>query len=175
MVNNLLSIIIPCLNSVIELKKTIEDFKLKTKIKGTNILVADFGSNDGSIQYSSQASSELLKTLKIHSLEIKEDESLNILSKQIQTPHILVALPGTVFKDPDVFISSLNELFSDTDVLIYLEKNSALDAIILPFIINKRRIKAIFCKKEMINQINFIESEIKIDPKILKKSKIKLV
>ena len=76
MINSLLTIVIPCKNSVYGLKNTVESLLNQFKIQGTRVLVLDLGSDDGSYQYAAQASFEHFKKLKIES--IKVDSELNL-------------------------------------------------------------------------------------------------
>ena len=76
MINSLLTIIIPCKNSVYGLKDTIESLLDQFKITGTRVLILDLGSDDGSYQYAAQASFEHFKKLKIESIKIDDDLNL---------------------------------------------------------------------------------------------------
>jgi hypothetical protein len=172
MVSSLLTIIIPSKDSVFDLKKTIEDLITKTKIKGTKVIVADFNSNDGSAQYSIQASSELIKDLKIFPVNIKDGEILGDLIDRIVTPYIMIISPGVIINDKDLIIKSLNELFNSQHTLVYLEKNSLLDAFLLPLMKRKRKAKLIFSKKEILSHVSIANQEkssreLLIDNKIL--------
>jgi glycosyltransferase involved in cell wall biosynthesis len=172
MISSLLTIIIPSKDSVLDLKKTIENLVLQTKIKGTRVIVADFNSNDGSSQYSIQASSELIKSLKIFPVNIKENEIIGDLIDRITTPYVMIISPGAIISDKDLIIKSLNDLFNSEHTLVYLEKNSLLDALLLPLMKRKRKAKLIFSKKEILSHISIVnleksDREFLIDNKIL--------
>jgi glycosyltransferase involved in cell wall biosynthesis len=107
MISDLLTIVIPCKDSVIELKRTVEDITKKTKIKGTRVLVLDFGSIDGSYQYASQASSEHIRKIRIESIRMKEGESIKDSLKLINTPYVLLLSPGSTFKEEDLILNSV--------------------------------------------------------------------
>lgn len=155
MINNLLTIIIPCKNSVNDLKKTVEDLIEKTKINGTTVIIPDFGSNDGSYQYASQASSDLIKFLRIESLKMEENEDISDLLDRIRTPYILVITPGSTFKNNDIILDELNNLFKDNCPLAYLKKNNKLDILFGDLLKNRRKIKSIFSNKEILSDIKF--------------------
>ena len=82
MINSLLTIIIPCKNSVYGLKDTIESLLDQFKITGTRVLILDLGSDDGSYQYAAQASYDNFKKLKPELKDVFYDPKLiKILAK----------------------------------------------------------------------------------------------
>ena len=150
-IDTLLTIVIPCKNSVIELKKTINDIVKKTKIKGTRVLVLDFGSIDGSYQYAAQASNEMIRTIRIESIRMKEGETVKDAYNLVHTPYVLVMVPGSTFSDPDLFFTSLNEVSKINYPVAYLKKEDFINDLISRFLKNKRKINAIFADKESLN------------------------
>lgn len=178
MISSLLTIVIPTKNSLLDLKKTIENLIDKTKISGTNILIADSKSTDGTIQYAIQASSELIKKVRISPIAMKSEENLSDLIGRIKTPYVMVILPGTIMSDPDIIISSLNRFSPIEPVLLYLRKKSPLDALILPLIKRKRKVVILFSPKTILSNISInyesAEKEILFNQKDLRK-KIKIL
>jgi len=151
MISTLLTIIIPCKNSVTKLKKTIEDIAQKTKIKDTRVLVLDFGSVDGSYQYAAQASQEMIRIIKIESIKMEEEETLKNAYDLVNTPYVLVMTPGSTFKDPDVFFTSVNEVSKINYPVAYLKKVNFINDLMSTVLKNKRKISAIFSNKELLN------------------------
>lgn len=174
MISSLLTIVIPSKNSVFELKKTVDSLIRQTKIKGTDVIIADFKSNDGSHQYAIQASSELIRSLRISPVDIKENEHLNDLIERISTPYVMVISPGVIISDKDLIIKALNELFTNEHPLVYLKKNSPLDALICTILKRKRKVKMMFSRKETLSHLSMknlesIDREILMDTKSLHK------
>ena len=130
MVKDLITVIIPCKDCVYELKDTIENISNKTGIRGTSVLVLDFGSTDGTFQYSSQASSDMIKILKIESINMSGNKDMEEISNIIKTPYISIIKPGTVTEDKDLIIKSLNKVMKGNKSLIYFKKIGILDKII---------------------------------------------
>jgi len=155
MISNLLTIVIPCKNSVISLKKTIEDIIKKTKVKNTRVLVLDFGSVDGSYQYASQASSEFIRILKIETLKMEEGETIKNALDLIDTPYVLVMTPGSTFKNQDLFISSINEVSKIEYPIAYLRRVDFINNFMSTFIKRKRKVNAIFSRKEVISILDY--------------------
>jgi hypothetical protein len=168
MINNLLTIVIPCKNSVRGLKKTVEDLMDKTKISGTSIIIPDFGSLDGSFQYAAQSSSEFHKILRIESIKMEDGEDLSNLKDIVKTPYALVIVPGVSFKNKDIFIESINSISNEETPLAYLKKNKALDPIMGSLLKKRRKVKAVFIKKENITDISSIYNS--DDPEIIIKN-----
>lgn len=171
MINTLLTIIIPCKNSIIGTKKTIEDLSKKTKIRGTKILALDFGSVDGTYQYIAQASSEMSKILKIESVKMEDDENIKDIIDSVDTPYVLVINPGSTFKDDDFILSSLNKIPNTKEPLVYLGRYSLFNSIISAFIKNKRKINGVFYTKDLLKNIEFVDEDqeygISLDKQIL--------
>ena len=151
MINTLLTIVIPCKNSVIELKKTINDIVKKTKIKRTRVLVLEFRSIDRSYQYAAQASNEMIRTIRIESIRMKEGETVKDAYNLVHTPYVLVMVPGSTFSDPDLFFTSLKEVSKINYPVAYLKKEDFINDLISRFLKNKRKINAIFADKESLN------------------------
>lgn len=157
MINTFLTIIIPCINDVLGVKRTIENLSRKTKISGTRILVLDFGSTDGSIQYVAQASSEMLPSLRIESIKISEEESFSDAIKSVDTEYALVISTGSIFNDNDVILKSVNAILTNNRYpIVYLKTSeNFLNNIISRYINKDRRNGAIFCKTESAKNIEF--------------------
>ncbi len=155
MISTLLTIIIPCKNSVIELKKTINDIAKKTKIKDTRVLVLDFGSIDGSHQYAAQASNEMIRIIRIESIKMGEGETVKDAYNLVNTPYVLVMTPGSTFKDPDIFLTSINEVSRINYPVVYLKRADFINDLMSKFLKNKRKIDAIFSDKECLNVLEY--------------------
>ena len=155
MISNLLTIVIPCKNSVMSLKKTIEDIIKKTKVKNTRVLVLDFGSVDGSYQYASQASGEFIRMIRIESLKMEEGETIKNALDLIDTPYVLVMTPGSTFKNQDLFLTSVNEIAKIEYPIAYLRKVDFINNFMSAFIKSKRKVNAIFSKKEVLSILDY--------------------
>lgn len=155
MISTLLTIIIPCKNSVIELKKTINDIAKKTKIKDTRVLVLDFGSIDGSYQYAAQASNEMIRIIRIESIKMEEGETVKDAYNLVNTPYVLVMTPGSTFKDSDIFLTSINEVSRINYPVVYLKRTDFINDLMSKFLKNKRKIDAIFSDKECLNVLEY--------------------
>jgi glycosyltransferase involved in cell wall biosynthesis len=155
MVNTLLTIVIPCKNSVRDLKKTVEDITKKTKVKGTRVLILDFGSIDGSHQYAAQSSTELSRILRIESIKMDEGKTIKDALDLINTPYILVMKPGSTFKDQDLLISSINEILKNSHQIAYLRRHNIVNNVMSKLIKNRRKIDAVFTKSESINIMDY--------------------
>ena len=139
MVNTLLTIVIPCKNSVRDLKKTVEDITKKTKVKGTRVLILDFGSIDGSHQYAAQSSTELSRILRIESIKMDGGKTIKDALDLIDTPYILVMKPGSTFKDQDLLISSINEILKNSHQIAYLRRHNIVNNVMSKLIKNRRK------------------------------------
>lgn len=153
MINSLVTILIPTNNSVDGLKTTIESILLQTKIKGTRVLVLDYGSDDGSFQFSAYASSEYKRILKIESIDL----SKNAPEFEILTPYCLCISPGVIFENKDFLIDVVNSKGKENRDLIYyrgIPKNPLVD--LFPYYFLKKGqigIGSIFCNKERLWKI----------------------
>jgi glycosyltransferase involved in cell wall biosynthesis len=109
MLDSLVTIIIPTKDSFPKIKETIESIIIQTKIKGVNVLIADFGSKDGSYQYAAQASSSYFNKIKIESLDYSKikNSMLNIM-ESIRTPYSIFITPGIILENPDFIFDSIN-------------------------------------------------------------------
>ena len=155
MISKLLTIVIPCKNSVKPLKKTIEDIIKKTKVKNTRVLVLDFGSVDGSYQYTAQASGEFIRMVRIESLKMPEGENIKNSLDLIDTPYVLVMTPGSTFKNADIFLKSVNEVSKTEYPIAYLRKADFINNFMSSFIRSKRKVNAIFSKKEILSILDY--------------------
>jgi len=155
MISDLLTIVIPCKDSVIELKRTVEDITKKTKIKGTRVLVLDFGSIDGSYQYASQASSEHIRKIRIESIRMKEGESIKDSLKLINTPYVLLLSPGSTFKEEDLILNSVNRLSRTKIPLVYLKNCDFIRNLMSSLIRSKRKVNAVFSGKEVLSILDY--------------------
>lgn len=154
MLSTLVTIIVPCYNSLPDIKSTLENLIKQTKIRGTSVLVLDMGSKDGSFQYVTQASSELFNFLRIESINIKDN---NDFCPAITTPYTLWLLPGILLENPDFILDCINKN-SKKDLYIHPAKNQDL----LKRIFSKYYLQSeelflsfVFCKKSLINNIKY--------------------
>jgi len=156
MINNFLTVVIPCMNDIKGVKKTIENLTRKTKISGTSILVLDFGSTDGSPQYVTQVSSEMLKIVRIESIRIEKGESINDVINTIKTGYVLTINPGSTFNDMDAILKSVNSILTDDKYpVIYLKPSNPLNNLIARFTTRNRIIGAILSKRDIVKNISF--------------------
>lgn len=173
MIGSFLTIVIPCMNDVYGVKKTIENLSRKTKIAGTRVIVLDFGSTDGSYQYVAQASSEMLPSLRIESIKIEDGGSIKDSIQSINTENVLVVSTGSVFKDNDVILKSINLILADSKYpIVYLKPSGRfLNNIVSRYINVDRKNGAIFSKTEILKNIEFNhkdpEPDIIIDKSVL--------
>lgn len=154
MIKDLLTIVIPCKDCVIPIKKTIENIKTKTRIAGTRILVLDFGSTDGSYQYVAQASSDLSYILKIESIRMKSEECISDVESSIITPYVLVVKPGVVSDDPDIIMNSINKVLTGNNTLVYLKDLGIINRVISIFKKSDNP-SLIFSKREVILELKY--------------------
>lgn len=176
MINSLVTIIIPCNNSVYELKDTVESLINQFKIQGTRVLILDLGSNDGSYQYAAQASSDHFKQLKIESIKI--DKVLNLFGfiKELRTPYSMVITPGSIIKNTDFVFDTINRVSGNAIPNVYF-KNYQLIKRILPFrnIRNKElEINCIVSEKNFLCEIEFFNNTLSIHPSKISRGKILL-
>ena len=152
MINSLLTIIIPCENSVFELKNTIENIIKQTKIRGTNVLVLDNKSKDGTAEYAAQASSDYSRVLSINVVDsAKEDYVIN--SGELKS-YILWIKPGITFRSPDSVINMINLIMKDENILILTNgKINFFNSYYLKK--GKININCLMCKKNDIDLIDY--------------------
>lgn len=153
MINSLVTILIPSNNSVEGLKTTIESLLLQTKIKNTRVLVLDYGSDDGSFQFSAYASSEYRRILKIESIDLsKKSPEFDIL-----TPYCFCISPGISIENKDFLIETVNSKAKEKRDFVYYRNFSKNPLTwIFPYYFlkrNKIEIGAIFCTKEKLWKI----------------------
>lgn len=115
MLSSLITIIIPCENSLPGIKSTIENLLDQTKIRGTRVIVLDKGSKDGSIQYSIQAGYDLSKRLTIETFNVTDNKDFY---KVVNTPYVLWISPGLIFKSRDYIFDAINLLSKKGDFCI---------------------------------------------------------
>ena len=149
MVNTLVTVIIPSENSLADLKTTIDNLLLQSKCKGIRVMVLD-KSIDGSIQYASHASSELLRNIRIEPIGLKADQTEFDL--KIETPYCIWITPGTIFKDRNFLMDEVNKISVTRKNLIYTEKKIVnLINFLFPFYQINRKMTNIFsvlCNKK---------------------------
>lgn len=104
MINTLVTILIPSNNTLEGLKSTLNSILLQTKIKGTSVIILDYGSSDGSVQYAAQASSDFYRTIKIECLDFKEKNP----QFGVYTPYCFWVSPGVVLEDRDFLMEEIN-------------------------------------------------------------------
>lgn len=183
MLKNLITILIPSNNSIEGLKTTVNSIFSQTKIKGTRVMILDYGSTDGSFQYTAQASSDLSRILKIESLDLKD----KIPDFQIYTPYCLWISPGIILEERDFIMDEINmNSFMEKNCLYVLNKNTdILKNIFLKYYINKNQIEicGILCGIEDFTKIKnqkdgdffnfFSDPKISLEKYRISRSKIK--
>lgn len=173
MINTLLTIIIPCKNSVYGLKNTVESLLDQFKIVGTRVLILDLGSDDGSYQYAAQASFEHFKKLKIESIRV-DDLNLFKFIDELRTPYSMVITPGSVIKNTDFIFNSINKVLVNRNANVYFKKYSLVKRILpLRNIRNKElEINCIVSEKNFLWEIEFENNTLSIHPSQISRSKI---
>lgn len=172
--NSLVTIIIPCNNSLYGLKNTVESLSSQFKIQGTRVLILDIESNDGSHQYAAQAAFEHLKKLKIESIKINDKLNLYKFIDQLKTLYSIIITPGTIFENPDFIFNSANKLLANDCTYVYF-KNYPIFKRILPFknIRNKQlEINCIISQKNFLCEIQFENNAFLIHTSQIKRKKI---
>jgi len=174
LISTLLTIVIPCKDSVHELKSTIENIVNQTKIKSTRVLVLDMGSKDGSYQYADQASSEYSRILKIESIKYDPNKIWETINN-IDSLYVLSVLPGTNFKSKDFILDSLNNIMFEENIYIFpFPKKRSIKEILFPYkslILGKTNISSILIHKNFFNSVKFdTGTHIDIDKKIIDKN-----
>jgi len=176
LINSLLTIIIPCKNSVYGLKDTIESLLDQFKITGTRVLILDLGSDDGSYQYAAQASFEHFKKLKIESIKIDKDLNLFKFIDELRTPYSMVITPGSIPKNPDFIFNSINNISEKKVPNVYLKKYP-IGKRILPLrnIRNKElEINCIVSEKNFLWEIGFENNTLSIHASQISRGKISI-
>ena len=176
MINSLLTIIIPCKNSVYGLKYTIESLLDQFKITGTRVLILDLGSDDGSYQYAAQSSFEHFKKLKIESIKIDDDLNLFKFIDELRTPYSMVITPGSISKNPDFIFNSINNISIKKVPSVYLKKYPIVKRILpLRNIRNKvLEINCIVSEKNFLWEIGFKNNTLSIHTSQISRGKISL-
>ena len=176
MINSLLTIIIPCKNSLYGLKDTIESLLDQFKIAGTRVLILDLGSDDGSYQYAAQASFEYFKKLKIESIKIDDDLNLFKFIDELRTPYSMVITSGSIPKNPDFIFNSINNISVKKVPSVYLKKYP-IGKRILPLrnIRNKElEINCIVSEKNFLYEIGFENNTLSIHTSQISRGKISI-
>ncbi len=153
MINTLVTIVIPSKNSLEGLKSTLNSILFQTKIKGTRVIVLDYGSTDGSAQYVAHVSSEFFKMLKIECLDFSKGSK----KIEVNTPYVFFTSPGSTFKNQDLIINgiNLNSLTSKNSAYIIDEPKNIFKRFFPYYFINKEKIGivSIMCKSTEIERI----------------------
>ena len=155
MIATLLTIVIPCKDSVHELKSTIESLISQTRIGSTRVLVLDMGSSDGSFQYASQASVEYSKILKIESINYEDSKILEVMGN-IESVYTLTVLPGTNFTSNDFIFDNLNSSMSSGNIFAFTNRSKNIIADI--FFPHKRLMEGKIKVRALISPSNFLNS-----------------
>jgi hypothetical protein len=176
LINSLLTIIIPCKNSLYGLKDTIENLLDQFKITGTRVLILDLGSDDGSYQYAAQASFEHFKKLKIESIKIDDDLNLFKFIDELRTPYSMVITPGSISKNPDFIFNSINNISIKKVPSVYLKKYPIVKRILpLRNIRNKvLEINCIVSEKNFLWEIGFKNNTLSIHTSQISRGKISI-
>ena len=174
MINSLLTIVIPCKNSLYELKDTVESLLNQFKIQGTRVLILDLGSDDGSYQYAAQASFEHFKKLKIESIKVDRDLNLFKFIDELRTPYSMVITPGSIIKDTDFVFDSINKVLTNKNANVYFKKYPLAKRILpLRNIRNKElEINCIISEKNFLWEIEFDNNTLSIHPSQISRGKI---
>ncbi len=176
MINSLLTIIIPCKNSVYELKDTVESLLNQFKIEGTRVLILDLGSDDGSYQYAAQAAFEHFKKLKIESIKVDSELNLFRFIDELRTPYSMVITPGSIIKDTDFVFDSINKVSGNTIPNVYFKEYSLVKRILpLRNIRNENlEINCIVSGKNFLFEIESKDNKISIHPSQISRGKISI-
>lgn len=117
MIKYLVTVVIPCNNSLEGLKKTLESISSQTKVIGTKVFVADLGSNDGSIQYVQQLFYNPINSIDVSPVDfIKDAQQTKGL---IKTPYVFTLLPGEILDNKDFLMNQINNSCFDEKAIIY--------------------------------------------------------
>lgn len=169
MIDSLITIIIPCQNSVEELKSTLYSISSQTKIKGTRIIMLNNVSTDGIYQYCNQAVIDYKKILNINPVYTK-DGKFPVFVRELNSYLIWIS-PGTTFDSADGIMKIVNNIKKGIDFYIYKRKD------IIPFsnIIDKIKIRrgniqieCLVCKREDLSLVEYFREDGKISFKPLK-------
>lgn len=174
MIDSLLTIVIPCKNSVHGLKNTVESLLEQFKIQGTRVLILDLGSDDGSYQYAAQASFEHFKKLKIESIKVDRDLNLFRFINELRTPYSMVITPKSTIKDPDFIFNSINKVSGNTIPNVYFKEYPLIKRI-LPLRNIKNReleINCIVSEKNFLWEIEFKNNTLSIHSAQISRGKI---
>jgi len=98
---------------------TLEGIMVQTKIKGTRVLILDYGSTDGSIQYCVQKQVDFQKILHIEILDWKNKRQ----ELHATTPYCFWISPGITLIDPDFLIHQINKSSLSKKNIAFLAKN----------------------------------------------------
>jgi hypothetical protein len=150
--------LIPANNSVEALKTTIESLLLQTRIKNTRVLVLDYGSYDGTVQYSQYASYEYRGILKIESIDLKE----NPPSFEVFSPYCLCLSPGVVLENYDFIMEAVNTVSRESRSILYYKKSRKLFTDFFPYSsVQKDKIEIIgvFLYREMLHKIKNVKGK----------------
>ncbi len=174
MIDSLLTIVIPCKNSVHGLKNTVESLLEQFKIQGTRVLILDLGSDDGSYQYAAQASFEHFKKLKIESIKVDRDLNLFKFIDELRTPYSMVITPGSTIKGTDFIFNSINKVLANRNANVYFKKYPLVKRILpLRNIRNKElEINCIVSEKNFLWEIEFENNTLSIHPSQISRGKI---
>ena len=169
MIDSLINIIIPCFNSIHELKQTLDSIARQTKIRGTRIIVLDKGSTDGTHQYAHQASIEYKRVLNINVVEAKENNFP--LTKEELKNYLIWISPGTTLDSSDSIMNIVNNIDHIIDFCIYKRKKINPFSYVIDRVNLKRghlQIECLICKKEDVSFIEYFKENNRMSFKLLK-------
>jgi hypothetical protein len=115
MIGEQITIIIPNLNRVNDLIKTVDFLNTQYKSSLCKVLVADWGSQDGSIQYVHQKSWER-RGISVEIKEITPEDRIENFN--IDTPFFGIMFPGWSSKNRDFLFGTYNQLATEGGILI---------------------------------------------------------
>lgn len=125
---------------------TVEGIVMQTKIKGTRVLILDYGSTDGSIQYCVQKQVDLQKILQIEILDWKDKRQ----EFHAITPYCFWISPGVVLSDQDFLIREINKssLTKKNIAFLIRNKKTFLKELLPHYYLNKGQLElsSLLCK-----------------------------
>lgn len=126
MISSFLTIVIPSKNSFPKLVETLSNIIGQTRIRGTKVIITDFGSSDGSLEYAHQESFQFSSNISIFPKSFKEGKETyhHEISQMVETPYILFISPGSILTSKDSIMNLVNGLStSKKNFIVGTKKN----------------------------------------------------
>ncbi len=158
MIKEDITIIIPSLNQIEDLIKTIDFINTQYKSKICRVLVADYGSIDGSTQYISQKSWES-RGVEFDVISVPNEKRIEEVIK-IDTKYFMIVFPGFYARSRDFLVDNYNILSSKKKPMVLLNEKKNKRSVI-PYILRKNKkiySDFIFSSVECLSQIISIGS-----------------